>query len=222
MISRTAFRRPPSLPTGLQPKRRTPAPTANDAPSPTVLVSQVVVGALLVFMWLALVALVPMTALALFGLAGVSALLAYTGRRRASRQSERRPASRSGPRPAVWRGTVAVSSVALLVIALFVPDGYDAALAVLGVMGLMALRIGAKPGYLIVDDDAAVTDPAVAPLSDGDDVAHTVPGRHPVDASRSKSTPYELGRARFSASDRPTPRTWRRRERVKYPMHAIG
>ena len=216
MTSRIEFRRPPLLPSGLMAKRRAPAPHASDAPSPTVLVGQVVLGALLVFMWLALVAFVPMTALALLGLAGVSAMIAFVSRRHDSGHSRDRSTSRRGAGMGAVRGTIAISSVVLLVLALVAPAGYDTALAVLGVMGLLALRLSAKPVHSLEDDDAAMSPPPAEVDPVRDDVTHT-PAVHERTA-----VPYELARARFSASDRPTPRTWRRRERVKYPMHAIG
>ena len=84
MTSRIASRRLALLPLRLE-EKRAPADArhADDASSPTVLVAKVVLGALLVFTGLTVVALVPMP-VAILALAGLSGLLALIGRDRDS------------------------------------------------------------------------------------------------------------------------------------------
>ena len=146
MTSRIASHRTASLMARLEEKRGPVSPHhAGDAPSPTVLVAKVLAGALLVFAGLTFVAVAPTTFAVLAALAGISGLLALVGRRRdtgpRAPKRERRPWSRA---VAGW-GTLAVTSVALLVLALLVPDGYDVAFAALGLTGMVVVRLGMSP-----------------------------------------------------------------------------
>ena len=79
-------------------RRRAPyaAPDVKEAPSPTVVVAKVVLGAILVLIGLTVVAVAPMSIAVLLGIAGLSGLLALVGRQRYAG----RPARRA---TAVWR-----------------------------------------------------------------------------------------------------------------------
>lgn len=124
-----------------------PAPVVardgDDVPSPSVLVAKVLAGALLVFAGLTFVALAPTTTGILVALAGISGALAWIGRGRYA--GPRARTRRRWPRAAVGWGTLAISSVVLVVLALFVPEGYDVLLAAIGISGMVAVRLGMKP-----------------------------------------------------------------------------
>ena len=126
-----------------------PAPVVardgDDVPSSTVLVAKVLAGALLVFAGLTFVALAPTTIGILAALAGISGALAWIGRERYSGPRTRKGKRRRWSRAAVGWGTLAVSSVALLVLALLVPEGYGVLFAALGVTGMVVIRLGMKP-----------------------------------------------------------------------------
>jgi uncharacterized membrane protein HdeD (DUF308 family) len=135
-----------SLPYRVEAKRDSPmARRDRDVLSPTVLVAKVLAGALLVFAGVTLVAVAPVTIPILLALAGVIALLAGIGRARYSGPRTREGAPRRWARATVGWGTLALSSVVLLVLALFVPDGYDVLLATLGLAGMVTVRLGMKP-----------------------------------------------------------------------------
>lgn len=146
MISRIASHRRNSM---LEYLDARPAPTVardgGDVPSPTVLVVKVLAGALLVFAGLTFVALAPTTTGILVALAGISGALAWIGRGRYAGPRARERKRRRWPRPAVGWGTLAISSVALLVLALFAPEGYDVLLAAIGITGMVAIRLGMTP-----------------------------------------------------------------------------
>jgi hypothetical protein len=116
-----------------------------DAPSPTVLVAKVLAGALLVFAGLTFVALAPTTTAILVALAGISGALAWIGRARYAGPRTRERKRLRWSRAAVGWGTLAVSSVALLVLALLVPEGYDVLFAALGLTGMVVIRLGMRP-----------------------------------------------------------------------------
>ena len=144
MMSRIASHRRNSM---LEYLDARPAPVVardgDDVPSPSVLVAKVLAGALLVFAGLTFVALAPTTTGILVALAGISGALAWIGRGRYA--GPRARTRRRWPRAAVGWGTLAMSSVALLVLALFVPEGYDVLLAAIGISGMVAVRLGMKP-----------------------------------------------------------------------------
>ena len=117
----------------------------NDAPSPTVLVAKVLAGALLVFAGLTFVALAPATIAILVALAAISGILAWLGRARYAEPRARRGKTRRWSRGTAGWGTLALSSVALLVLALVVPAGYDVLFAALGLAGMVAVRLGMRP-----------------------------------------------------------------------------
>lgn len=146
MASRIASHRMASMRPRLE-ERRAPAVTrhAGDAPSPTMLVAKVLAGALLVFAGLTFVALAPPTIATLVALAGISGALALIRRRRYVGPDARADRQSRWRRAATGWGTVAVSSVALLVLALVVPEGYDVLFAALGLTGMVVVRLGMKP-----------------------------------------------------------------------------
>jgi hypothetical protein len=126
-----------------------PAPVVprdgDDVPSPTVLVAKVLAGALLVFAGLTFVALAPTTMGILVALAGISGALAWIGRERDTGPRTPNGKRRGWSRGGVGWGSLAVSSVALLVLALLVPEGYDVLFAALGLTGMVVIRLGTKP-----------------------------------------------------------------------------
>ena len=144
MMSRIASHRRNSM---LEYLDARPAPVVardgDDVPSPSVLVAKVLAGALLVFAGLTFVALAPTTTGILVALAGISGALAWIGRGRYA--GPRARTRRRWPRAAVGWGTLAISSVVLVVLALFVPEGYDVLLAAIGISGMVAVRLGMKP-----------------------------------------------------------------------------
>ena len=144
MMSRIASHRRNSM---LEYLDARPAPVVardgDDVPSPSVLVAKVLAGALLVFAGLTFVALAPTTTGILVALAGISGALAWIGRGRYA--GPRARTRRRWPRAAVGWGTLAISSVVLVVLALFVPEGYDVLLAAIGITGMVAVRLGMKP-----------------------------------------------------------------------------
>lgn len=146
MMSRIASHRRNSM---LEYLDARPAPVVardgDDVPSPTVLVAKVLAGALLVIAGLTFVALAPTTMGILVALAGISGALAWIGRARYAAPRGRVRQRRRWPRTAVGWGTLAMSSVALVVLALFVPEGYDVLLAAIGITGMVAVRLGMKP-----------------------------------------------------------------------------
>jgi hypothetical protein len=216
MTSRIAARRiasPPQL--GDSRRAPTAAHDVNDAPSLTGVVAKVVVGAFLVLIGLTVVALAPMAIAVLLGLAGVSGLLALVGRQRYAGRPARRATAGQSSRAAVGPGTILLSSAALLVAALVVPDRYGIVFATLGVMGLAILRLGKSARRLEHGGSALPSEPPVAPVSSRGGVARVVGEPRPADCPRAQGDRYELGQARFSASDRPTPREWRRAHRVR-------
>ena len=146
MTSRLASHRMASMPSHLKEMRTRAAPRHDpDAPSPTVLVAKVLAGALLVFAGLAFVALAPTTTAILVALAGISGALAWIGRARyAGPRTRERKRCRWSRAAAGW-GTLAVSSVALLVLGLLVPKGYDVLFSALGLTGMVVIRLGMRP-----------------------------------------------------------------------------
>jgi hypothetical protein len=146
MMSRFASHRAAWMLPYLQEKR---APAVrrrpDDAPSPTVLVAKVLAGALLVFAGLTFVALAPATVAVLVALAAISGLLAWIGRARYAEPRTRGGKRRRWSRGTAGWGTLALSSVALLVLALVLPAGYDIVFAGLGLAGMVAVRLGMRP-----------------------------------------------------------------------------
>lgn len=141
MTSRIAARRLASMRSRLEKRRASGAGGRTVDRSPSFeLVAKVVGGAVLVFLWLMVVALAPTTIAAVAVLAVLSALLVSIRRARHSVPGASRDGKRWWSRDARW-GTLAVSSVALLVVALVAPRGYDVLLAALGLAGMAVMRL---------------------------------------------------------------------------------
>ena len=123
----------------------TAAHRASAAPSATVVVARIVFVTMLLFLGLTIVAVAPMIVAGLLAVVAGVAVAASLGRRRTWPGSIRGTTTRvrlGGD--AAW-ATLGASSVALLVIALAMPDGYDVVLATLGIIGLAVVRLWAIP-----------------------------------------------------------------------------
>ncbi len=118
---------------------------ASTAPSATVVVAKIVFVTMLLFLGLTIVATAPLIVASLLALVAGVGVLVSLGRRRASLGRARRMARRLRLRGDAGWAALGVSSVALLVIALAMPEGYDVALATLGIVGLAVLRLWAVP-----------------------------------------------------------------------------
>jgi hypothetical protein len=130
---------------GEQLRAPTAAHRASAAPSATVVVAKIVFVTMLLFLGLTIVAVAPLIVASLLALVAGVAVLASLGRRRIARGRIRVTTRRMRlGGDAAW-ATLGASSVALLVIALAMPDGYDVVLATLGIIGLAVLRLWAIP-----------------------------------------------------------------------------
>jgi hypothetical protein len=87
-------------------RARYAAHDVKEAPSPTVVVAKVVLGAILVLMGLTVVAVAPISIAVLLGIAGLSGLLALVGRQRYAGRPPRRARAGWSSRAPVGSGTV--------------------------------------------------------------------------------------------------------------------
>ena len=125
------------------------APTAarreSAARSATVVVAKIVFVTMLLFLGLTIVAVAPLIVASLVALVAGVAVVASLGRRRTSPGRTRGTAGRVRLGGDAKWATLGASSVALLVIALAMPDGYDVVLATVGIIGLAVFRLWAIP-----------------------------------------------------------------------------
>ena len=123
----------------------TAAHRASAAPSATMVVAKIVFVTMLLFLGLTIVAVAPLIVASLLALVAGVAVLGSLGRRRTWRSRTRGATRRMRLGGDAGWAALGASSVALLVIALVMPDGYDVVLATLGIIGLVVLRLWAIP-----------------------------------------------------------------------------
>jgi hypothetical protein len=118
---------------------------ASATPSAAVVVAKVVFVTMLLLLGLTVVATAPLIVVSLLAFVAGVGVLASLGRRPTSRARVRGAARRMRLGGDAGWATLGASSVILLVVALAMPEGYDVALATLGIIGLAVLRLWAMP-----------------------------------------------------------------------------